>query len=104
MNPPYSKGIKDFMKKVHEESLNGCNCVALIPANTETRYFQKYCLDRKAVDSIYFVDGRLKFTIDRVSQGSPRFASVLVFFDSSYDWKPIDWFKCDRTFNKVTEI
>jgi site-specific DNA-methyltransferase (adenine-specific) len=104
MNPPYSKGIKDFLRKAHDEALKGSTCVALIPANTETYYFQNYCLDRKAVDSIVFIDGRLKFTIDRVSQGSPRFASVLVFFDSSYDWKPIDWFKSDRTFSKVTEI
>ena len=104
MNPPYSKGIADFLKKAHDEALRGSNCMALIPANTETRYFQSYCLDRKAIDSIFFIDGRLKFTLNRVPQGSPRFSSVLIYFDSTYDWQPIDWFKCDRTFSKVTEI
>lgn len=77
-NPPYSRGnIIKWLKKAYEEvEINGCElAVVLIPGNTATKYFHKYCMKAK---ELIFVKGRLKFGNYK---GSPRFSSVLVVFE-----------------------
>ena len=57
LNPPYGKKISSFMQKAHEEALRGTKIVALVPARTDTKWFQDYCLPHQ----ITFIRGRLKF-------------------------------------------
>lgn len=77
MNPPYGKPIKDFVKKAYESARAGAIVVCLVPARTDTEWFQ-YCW--KATE-IRFVKGRLKFG---GSKQSAPFPSAIVVFDYTY--------------------
>jgi phage N-6-adenine-methyltransferase len=57
MNPPYGKTIGQWIAKAYQSSREGATVVCLIPARTDTRYWQDYCLNAE----VYFVRGRLKF-------------------------------------------
>lgn len=57
-NPPYGRGIGDWVKKAYDSSLSGATVVCLVPARTDTKWFQDYCLP---YGEVRFVRGRLKF-------------------------------------------
>lgn len=57
MNPPYGRGIGKWMKKAYESSLEGALVVCLVPARTDTAWFQDYAMKGE----ITFLRGRLKF-------------------------------------------
>jgi phage N-6-adenine-methyltransferase len=78
LNPPYSM-IAKFMKKAYESALEGATVVCLIPARTDTRYFQDYCMK---ASEIRLIRGRLKFanpTIEKTT--SATFPSCVIVFD-----------------------
>ena len=78
MNPPYGREVQDWVKKAHTESLKGTTVVALVPARTDTKWFQ-YCFK---ADYLYFVKGRVKFIDDDGnSTGSATFPSVIVVWN-----------------------
>ncbi len=57
-NPPYSQ-VKAWVRKAYEESrIAGTIVVLLLPARTDTKWFQDYCLHRSEVR---FLRGRLRF-------------------------------------------
>lgn len=78
-NPPYGRGLKHWIRKGYEE---GCKpntiVVMLIPARTDTIFFHDYCMRAK---EIYFIKGRLKFTIDGKASDPAPFPSMVVVFD-----------------------
>ena len=75
MNPPYGRGIKDWIKKAYEESQKkNTTVVALIPARTDTKYWHDYVLK---AHELYFVKGRLKFGN---GENSAPFPSAVVIF------------------------
>ena len=41
-NPPYGRGLKDWVRKAYEESKKGALVVMLIPARTDTSYWHDY--------------------------------------------------------------
>lgn len=63
MNPPYGKHIGDWMQKAADEADRGATVVCLIPARTDTRWFQDTVLRLQHMGraDIRFVRGRLKF-------------------------------------------
>ena len=78
VNPPYGrKENKAWARKIAEQASllpRGLSIVALVPANTETKWFGEYWKD---ADVICFVRGRLKF------QGAEHvadFASAIIYF------------------------
>jgi len=73
MNPPYGRVIGGWMKKAHETAQAGSTVVCLVPARTDTAWFQDYCLDPKY--EIRFIKGRLKFSN---SKNSAPFPSAIV--------------------------
>lgn len=74
MNPPYGRGIGEWIKKAFEESeKNASVVVCLLPARTDTKWFHDYC-QRGA---IWFVRGRLKFG---ESKNAAPFPSMVVQF------------------------
>ena len=78
MNPPYGRGIKEWIKKAYEESRKeDTTVVMLIPARTDTRYWHDYVM--KAND-LYFVKGRLKFGN---GENSAPFPSAVVVFENT---------------------
>lgn len=59
LNPPYGRGIRDWMRKCYEESRKGLTIVALMCGRTETRWFHEYVFDH--CDEVRLIDGRLWF-------------------------------------------
>lgn len=73
MNPPYGRGIINWMRKAYESALGGAVVVCLVPARTDTTWWHEYAMRGR----IYFVRGRLKFG------GSPNnapFPSAVIVF------------------------
>jgi phage N-6-adenine-methyltransferase len=67
INPPFGKGIDKWLYKMWYSNLSNnsddCNYVMLLPARTDTRWFQDLIM-KKYVESnsvIYFIKGRIKF-------------------------------------------
>jgi phage N-6-adenine-methyltransferase len=77
MNPPYGRQIGAWMKKAYEESqITDCLVVALVPARTDTKWFQSYAMR----GALIFLPGRLRF--GNATNAAP-FPSALVVF--TYD-------------------
>jgi phage N-6-adenine-methyltransferase len=57
MNPPYGREIGRWVRKAFEESLNGAFVVCLVPARTDTRWWQDYVKR----GHVHFLRGRLRF-------------------------------------------
>ena len=58
MNPPYGRGIDQWMRKAYESARdNGATVVCLVPARTDPRWWQNFA----AKGEVFFVPGRLKF-------------------------------------------
>ena len=74
MNPPYGRGIKDWVKKAYESSLNGVTVVCLLPSRTDTSWWHDYCMK----GTIEFIRGRLKFGD---SKNPAPFPSAIVIFN-----------------------
>lgn len=73
-NPPYSN-ISAWVKKAYYESFKPDTVIVLlIPARTDTKYFQEYIYHRA---EIRFIKGRLKFGD---SKNAAPFPSMVVIF------------------------
>ena len=94
-NPPYGRGLKDWVAKAYTEMCHGHSSVLLLPARTDTLYFHDYIWSahdgkpRHGI-SVNFLKGRLKFegaVNQKTGKADPApFPSMLVEF-SSYDYK-----------------
>jgi site-specific DNA-methyltransferase (adenine-specific) len=73
MNPPYGRSIPLWVRKAYEESLKGALVVCLLPARTDTRWWQDYA--RRG--QVWFLRGRLKFG---KAKNSAPFPSAIVIF------------------------
>ena len=69
MNPPYGREIGKWIAKASQY-----NCVALLPARTDTRWFHDFIYGKA---EIRFIKGRLKF--EGVSTPAPFPSMVVVF-------------------------
>jgi len=58
MNPPYGRGIRRWVEKAYEESASGALVVGLLPARTDTMWWQDYV---QPFADVRFIRGRLKF-------------------------------------------
>lgn len=77
MNPPYGRGIRDWVRKAYLSSLSGATVVCLVPARTDTSWWHDYCMKGE----VYFIRGRLKFGL---SKSNAPFPSAVVVF------RPVD--------------
>jgi phage N-6-adenine-methyltransferase len=73
VNPPYGRGIGQWVQKAYEESQKGLTVVMLLPARTDVRWFHQWALKGE----LRFVEGRLKFGD---GSNSAPFPSVVVVF------------------------
>lgn len=73
MNPPYGREIGRWMRKAFEESLKGAFVVCLVPARTDTRWWQDYAKR----GHVHFLRGRLRFGNAR---NAAPFPSAIVTF------------------------
>ena len=74
MNPPYGNDLPFWIRKAHDAALQGALVVALIPARTDTTYWNKYVM---AADEVIFIEGRIKFGGQRNSAPFP--SAIIVF-------------------------
>lgn len=74
MNPPYGKGIGNWMRKAYESTFGGATVVCLVPARTDTAWWHDYAMKGK----ITFIRGRLKFGGQK---NSAPFPSAIVVFE-----------------------
>lgn len=58
VNPPYGRALIDWARKMRDESERGAEIIALVPARTDTRWFQQYVAQ---ADLLCFWRGRLTF-------------------------------------------
>ncbi len=80
LNPPYSREIGLWMKKIMEHG----NGIALIPARTDTRWFQDYVF--QPASAILFLKGRIKFIGSKHYAKNPcSFPCVLASYDNFID-------------------
>jgi site-specific DNA-methyltransferase (adenine-specific) len=78
VNPPYGRGISQWIAKAYREAQKKhTRVVMLIPSRTDTRYWHDYVMKAKEV---HFVKGRLKFGD---STNSAPFPSAVVVFDNT---------------------
>lgn len=78
MNPPYGKGIEQWLMKARKSADRGAVVVALVPANTSTRWWHRHVLEAGA--QVEFIPYKLTFV------GAPRpapFASALAIYRPS---------------------
>ena len=73
MNPPYGRGIYEWVKKAYESGKAGATVVCLLPARVDTAWWHEYCQRGE----IYFVRGRLKF--GQQDNSAPFPSAVVVF-------------------------
>lgn len=73
-NPPYGKGVGEWVRKALFTSVGGATVVMLLPARTDTRWFHEYIYGKA---EIRFIKGRLKFG---GSKNSAPFPSMIVVF------------------------
>jgi phage N-6-adenine-methyltransferase len=73
MNPPYGRQILLWVRKAYEESLCGTLVVGLLPARTDTAWWNDYCTQGE----IRFLRKRLRFGGAR---SSAPFPTAIVIF------------------------
>jgi len=74
MNPPYGRGIGQWIEKAYRESLAGATVVCLIPARTDTAAWHNFIFGKAEVR---FVRGRLKF--GEATENAPFPSAVVIF-------------------------
>ena len=72
-NPPYGKEIGKWVEKASRERESNRFIVMLLPARTDTKWFQQYVLPYAW---LWFVDGRLKFGGAETSAPFPSVVAV----------------------------
>ncbi len=78
VNPPYGRGIVNWVKKAFVESQRGATVIVLLPARTDTIWFHDWVLGRA---EIRFLRGRLKFSN---AENSAPFPSMVIIYRPSY--------------------
>lgn len=81
-NPPYGKGVGEWVRKALSTSVGGATVVMLLPARTDTRWFHEYIYGKA---EIRFIKGRLKFG---GSKNSAPFPSMVVVFRARKEDQP----------------
>ncbi|MEH2562430.1 DNA N-6-adenine-methyltransferase [Bradyrhizobium sp. AZCC 2289] len=58
VNPPYGRGVADWVRKCFDEGRRGCVVVALIPARPDSNYWHDFVAGHA---DVFMLRGRLKF-------------------------------------------
>jgi phage N-6-adenine-methyltransferase len=74
MNPPYGRGIDQWVRKAYSESASGCVCVCLLPVRSDTKWWHDYVMKSK---EIRLLTRRLSF--DGAKNKAPFPAAIVVF-------------------------
>ncbi len=75
-NPPYGRGIKDWVRKGYDSAQEGAVVVMLIPARTDTTYWHEYVM--RAAE-VRLIRGRLVFGDGEATSNAPFPCALVVF-------------------------
>lgn len=75
MNPPYGRGIAAWVEKARREAEQGALVVGLLPARTDTRWWQEHVHGHA---DVRFLSGRLKF--GGAATGAPFPSAIAVWW------------------------
>lgn len=73
MNPPFGRGMKDWLAKALAQTMRGVTTVCVIPARTNTAWWHDICMKGE----IRFVRGRPKF--EGAEHGLPFPIAIVIF-------------------------
>ena len=76
LNPPYGRGMEQWIRKAYEESLKGITVVVLIFARTDTRWWQRWAM--KAAQ-VRLIEGRVHFNQGGKTGPATAPSAVLIF-------------------------
>ena len=82
-NPPYGRVIGQWIQRAYAASLDGATVVCLVPARTDTSWWQDYVTRAR---EIRYLRGRLKFGAGKYPAPFP--SAVVVFGPAKADCKP----------------
>ena len=74
-NPPYGRGVGEWVRRAHLAAEEGNTVVMLLPARTDTIWFHEYIYQKREV---CFIKGRLRFGDGK---NNAPFPSMVVFFE-----------------------
>jgi len=74
LNPPYSRSIEDWVWRCHDLRHEGANVVILLPAATDTKWWQ---LLVHLADTVYLLVGRVQFK--GTTSSNPNGSAIAVF-------------------------
>jgi phage N-6-adenine-methyltransferase len=80
-NPPYGRGIADWVRKGYESAQSGATVVMLIPARTDTRYWHDFVM---WAAEVRLIRGRLVFGTGEARANAPFPSAVVVFRPGVY--------------------
>ena len=63
LNPPYGRVVGAWVQRAQEQALTGLAVVVLIPANTETSYWQEYVVGAPNCWGVVFLSPRVRFVL-----------------------------------------
>ena len=91
-NPPYGRGIEQWLDKFIEQSRLGAQIMALLPANIEARWWFEKVIEQHC--DIFFLVGRVPFVDPtRTKPSQPNHGSALVLYEDitrgRIEW--LDW-------------
>jgi len=78
LNPPYGRGVGDWVDKAIEQQAKGCTVVMVLMACTDTKWWAKLW---GSAHEVRFVTGRIRF-LDRNGQeknAAPKGTAIVVF-------------------------
>lgn len=77
VNPPYGRSIPLWIEKAYKEKK--AKVVCLVPARTDTAWFQDYCMK---ADEIRFIRGRVRF--DDGKTPAPFPSCIVIFYPGRF--------------------
>ena len=78
LNPPFGRGLREWLRKAWEASRGGAVVVCLVPSATDMGWWHDYVM---LADEVRFIRGRIAFLAEDGSRGSNAFfpVSIVVF-------------------------
>lgn len=73
MNPPYGRGIGQWVRKAYDSAQMGATVVCLLPARTDTSWWHDYVM----MGEVRFLRGRIRFV--NAPYAAPFPSAIVVF-------------------------
>lgn len=99
MNPPYGRGIEQWVEKAYCTSLSGLRVVALLPSRTNAPWWHEFVMKAREIRFI-----RKKVPFDGPVQGVPFWGSVIAVFGPGITFNPPAVSSYDQIAKKVDAI